>query len=136
VTHGRSRRSEDRAIGLIRELFFSWLANAIALIVAIAVLDDVTIGGIGDLLTAALLFGLLNTFVKPLLKLITLPLAVVTLRLIWFGVAMLMLLLTALIVDSFDIHGFLALFWATIIVWAVNLVLDLAPGPWHGTRRD
>jgi putative membrane protein len=136
VTHGRSFRSEDRDIGLIRELFFSWLANAVALIVAIAVLDDVTIGGVGDLLTAALLFGLLNTFVKPLLKLITLPLAVVTLRLIWFGVAMLMLLLTALIVDSFDIHGFLALFWATIIVWAVNLVLDLAPGPWHGTRRD
>lgn len=136
MTHARSSRSEHRAIGLIRELFFSFLANAIALIVAIAVLDDVTIGGIGDLLTAALVFGLLNTFVKPLLKLITLPLAVVTLRLIWFGVAMVMLLLTALIVDSFDIHGFLALVWATLIVWAVNLVLDLAPGPWHGTRRD
>jgi putative membrane protein len=136
VTHGPSFRSEDRDIGLIRELFFSWLANAVALIVAIAVLDDVTIGGVGDLLTAALLFGLLNTFVKPLLKLVTLPLAVVTLRLIWFGVAMLMLLLTALIIDSFDIHGFWALVWATIIVWVVNLVLDLAPGPWHGTRRD
>jgi putative membrane protein len=136
VTRARSTRAEHRAIGLIRELFFSWLANAIALIVAIAVLDDVTIGGVGDLLTAALLFGILNTFVKPLLKLITLPLAVVTLRLIWFGVAMLMLLLTAWIVDSFDIHGFMALLWATIIVWGVNLVLDLAPGPWHGTRRD
>jgi uncharacterized membrane protein YvlD (DUF360 family) len=60
----------------------------------------------------------------------------VTLRLIWFGVAALMLELTALIVDSFDIHGFLALIWATLIVWVVNLVLDLAPGPWHGTRRD
>jgi putative membrane protein len=136
VTRSRSCRSQHRAIGLIRELFFSWLANAIALIVAIAVLDGVTIGGVGDLLTAALLFGILNTFLKPLLKLITLPLAVVTLRLIWFGVAMLMLLLTAVIVDSFDIHGFMALLWATIIVWVVNLVLDLAPGPWHATRRD
>jgi putative membrane protein len=112
------------------------VANAIALVVAIAVLGDVTIGSFGDLLTAAFLFGILNTFVKPLLKLLTLPLAVVTLRLIWFGVALLMLELTALIVDSFDIHGFFALFWATIIVWVVNLALDLAPGPWHGTRRD
>lgn len=112
------------------------MANAIALIVVIAVLGDVTIGSFGDLLTAALLFGILNTVLKPLLKLVTLPLAVVTLRLIWFGVAMLMLLLTALIVDSFDIHGFVALFWATVIVWVVNLVLDLAPGPWRGTRRD
>lgn len=102
----------------------------------IAVLDKVTIGGVGALLGAALLFGLLNTLVKPVLKLITLPLAIITLRLIWFGVAMLMLLLTALIVPSFDIHGFWALVWSTIIVWVVNLLLDIVPGPWRHTRRD
>jgi putative membrane protein len=102
----------------------------------IAVLDKVTIGGVGALLGAALLFGLLNTLVKPVLKLITLPLAIITLRLIWFGVAMLMLLLTALIVPSFDIHDFWALVWSTIIVWVVNLLLDIVPGPWRHTRRD
>ena len=118
------------------QLLLSWLANAVALVVVIAVLDDVTIGSAGDLFVAALVFGLLNTFLKPILKLVTLPLAVITLRLIWFGVAMLMLLLTAVIVDSFEIHGFIALFWATLIVWAVNLALDLVPGPWRGTRRD
>lgn len=118
------------------QLLLSWLANAVALIVAIAVLDGVTIGSAADLFVAALVFGLLNTFVKPILKLITLPLAVITLRLIWFGVAMVMLLLTAWIVDSFNIHGFFALVWATLIVWAVNLALDIIPGPWRGTRRD
>jgi putative membrane protein len=100
------------------------------------VLDKVTIGGVGALLGAALLFGLLNTLVKPVLKLVTLPLAIVTLRLIWFGVSMLMLLLTAWIVDSFDIDGFWALVWATIIVWVVDLLLDLVPGPWQHTRGD
>jgi uncharacterized membrane protein YvlD (DUF360 family) len=49
---------------------------------------------------------------------------------------MLMLLLTAAIVDSFDIHGFWALVWATLIVWLVNLALDVVPGPWRHTRRD
>jgi putative membrane protein len=102
----------------------------------IVVLSGVTIGGVGDLLFAALLFGILNTFLKPVLRMLTLPLAIVTLRLIWFGVSMVMLLLTALIVGSFDIHGFWALVWATLIVWAVNLFLDLAPGPWRHTRRD
>jgi putative membrane protein len=106
------------------------------LLVVIAVFDDITIGGVGDLLVAALLFGLLNTILKPLVKFITLPLAVITLRLAWFGVAMLMLALTAAIVGSFEIHGFWALVWATLVIWAVNLVLDLAPGPWHRTRRD
>jgi len=96
----------------------------------------VTIGGIGALLGAALLFGLLNTLLKPILKFVTLPLAIITLRLAWFGVSMLMLLLTAWIVDSFDIHGFWALVWATIIVWVVNLLLDIVPGPWRNTRRD
>jgi putative membrane protein len=118
------------------QLLLSWLANAVALIVVIAVLNDVTIGSAGDLLAAAVVFGLLNTFLKPILKLVTLPLAVITLRLIWFVVAAVMLKLTALIVDSFDIHGLVALFWATLIVWAINLALDILPGPWRGTRRD
>jgi putative membrane protein len=104
--------------------------------VAVAVLDKVTVDDTGDLLLAAAIFGILNTFLKPFLKLATLPLAVITLRLIWFGVAMLMLLLTAGIVPGFDIHGFWALVWATVIVWVVNLLLDVIPGPWRHTRRD
>jgi putative membrane protein len=71
----------------VQSLFWSFAANAIVLAVIVAVFDKVTIGPTGDLLEAAVVFGLLNTIVKPLLKLITLPLAVVTLRLIWFGVA-------------------------------------------------
>ena len=104
--------------------------------VVIAAFDKVTIGGVGDLLVAALLFGILNTLLKPVIKLITLPLAVITLRLAWFGVSMLMLALTAAIVDSFEIDGFWALVWATVVVWVVNLALDLVPGPWRHTRRD
>jgi putative membrane protein len=120
----------------IESLLWSLVANAIALAVCVAVFSGVTIGSAGGLLEAALVFGLLNTFVKPLIKLLTLPLAVITLRLIWFLVAMAMLKLTAILVDSFKIHGFLTLVWATLLVWVVNLVLDLAPGPWRGTRRD
>ncbi len=120
----------------IESLLWSFVANALALWVAIVVFSGVTIGGVSDLLEAAVVFGLLNTFVKPLLKLVTLPLAVITLRLIWFFVAMLMLEVTTWIVSSFNIHGFLTLIWATLLIWAVNLVLDLAPGPWRGTRRD
>ncbi len=126
----------DRPIDLARSLFFSWAANAIALVVVIAVFDKVTIGSLGDLILAALLFGILNTVLKPVIKAITLPLAIITLRLAWFGVSMLMLILTAAIIDSFDIHGFWALVWATVVIWVVNLVLDIAPGPWKGTRRD
>jgi putative membrane protein len=119
----------------VHSLFWSFAANAIVLVVLCA-FPDISIGSASDLLLAALVFGLLNTIAKPLLKLITLPLAVVTLRLIWFAIAALMLKLTAIIVPSFDIHGFLTLLWATLAVWLLNLALDLVPGPWRGTRRD
>jgi putative membrane protein len=123
-------------IRLAKQLTLSWVANAITLAVVTAVLSGVEVDTVGDLIRAALLFGVLNTILKPLLRLLTLPLAFITLGLIWFGVAMLMLWLTDLLIDGFEIHGFRSLVWATIIVWAVNVVLDFVPGPWRGTRRD
>ena len=121
---------------LAKQLTLSWVANAIVLAIVTGVLSGVEVDSAGDLIRAALLFGILNTILKPFIRLLTLPLAVVTLGLIWFGVAMLMLWLTDLLVDGFDIHGFRTLVYATIIVWAVNVVLDFVPGPWRGTRRD
>jgi putative membrane protein len=123
-------------IRLAKQLTLSWVANAVVLAIVTAVLSGVEVDSAGDLIRAALLFGILNTILKPLLRLLTLPLAFITLGLIWFGVSMLMLWLTDLLVDGFDIHGFRTLVYATIIVWAVNVVLDFVPGPWRGTRRD
>ena len=125
-----------RMIRLAKQLTLSWVANAVTLVVVTVVLDGVKADNAGALISAALLFGILNSILKPLLRLLTLPLAVITLGLIWFGVAMLMLKLTAVLVDGFSIHGFRTLVYATIIVWAVNVVLDFVPGPWRGTRRD
>ena len=121
---------------LAKQLVLSWVANAVVLGIVTAVLSGVTADTAGDLIRAALLFGILNTVLKPVLRLLTLPLAFITLGLIWFGVSMLMLWLTSVLVSGFSIHGFRTLVWATIIVWAVNVVLDFVPGPWRGTRRD
>jgi putative membrane protein len=120
----------------ITSLLFSWLANAITLLVVILVLKKVEIGGLGALLGAAFIFGILNTFLKPILRFATIPFRILTLGLVSFLVSMLMLALTALIVPSFHIHGFWTLVIATIIVWVVNLLLDWVPGPWHHKRRD
>jgi putative membrane protein len=117
-------------------LTLSWIANAIALIVVAVLFSGIDFDGAGSLLLAAALFGVLNTVVKPLLKLVTLPFAVITLGLVWYLVAMAMLALTALLVGGFHINGFWTLVEATFVIWLVNLVLDVVPGPWRGTRRD
>ena len=123
-------------VRLAKQLTLSWVANAVVLAIVTAVLSGVTVDTGGDLIRAALLFGILNTILKPILRLLTLPLAFITLGLIWFGVAMLMLWLTAFFIDGFSINGFMTLIWATLVAWAVNIVLDFVPGPWRGTRRD
>ncbi len=120
---------------LTRRLFLSWLINAVVLAVTAAVLTRMTVASAGDLIVAAALFGILNTFLKPIARLLTLPFAIVTLGLAWFFVSMLMLYLTQDIVTGVDIHGFSTLVWATIIVWIVNLVLDAVIGTWRRERR-
>ncbi len=111
---------------MIRWLLTSWLVNAVVLGITAWILSGVSVGGSWTtLIWAALVFGLLNTILKPILKLLTLPFAIVTLGIAWFFVSMLMLWLTDLIIGNFDISGFWNYVWATIIVWAVNVVIDV-----------
>jgi len=120
---------------LTQRLLLSWIANAIVLAVTAAILSKVTVANAGDLILAAAVFGILNTSLKPIARLLTLPLAIVTLGVAWFFVSILMLYLTQAIVSGFDIDGFWTFVWATIIVWIVNLMLDNALGMWREEQK-
>jgi putative membrane protein len=110
---------------VVRWLVVSWAVNAIILGIVGWILDAVTFhGSAWTVIWSALIFGILNTVLKPLLKLVTLPLALVTFGLAWFFVSMLMLWLTQGIIDGFDIRGFWNYVLATILVWIGNLVVD------------
>jgi len=110
---------------VIRWLAVSWLANVIVLGVTGWLLSGVTFhGSAWTLIWSALVFGVLNTILKPVLKLLTLPFAILTLGIAWFFVSLFMLWLTQWIIGGFEINGFWNYVWATIIVWIVNLVVD------------
>ena len=125
-----------RLMRLAKQLTLSWVANAVVLAVVTAVLSGVTVDTVGDLIRAALLFGILNTIVKPIAAPADPAARVHHARadLVWRGDA------DALADRPADRRlrdpRLPSLFWATIIVWAVNVVLDFVPGPWRGTRRD
>ena len=111
---------------MLRWLFVSWAVNAIVLGIVGWILGSVTFhGSTWTVIWSALVFGILNTVLKPVLLFVTLPLALVTFGLAWFFVSMLMLWLTQGIINGFDIHGG---FWkyvlATILVWVVNMIVD------------
>ena len=106
-------------------ILLGWAVDAAALALAAWIFTGISVGGsAGTLILAALVYGLLATFVKPLLKLLTLPLAILTLGIAWFFVAMFILWLTDLIVSGLHIDGFWDLAGGTIVVWAVGVVAD------------
>ena len=113
-------------------LAISWAVDALALAVTAWIFSGVSVGGsAGTLVVAALVFGLLSSFVKPALKVLTFPLAIVTLGVAWFFVALFVLWLTDLIVGGFRIEGFWTLVGATVVVWAVGAVA----GHWLFPRK-
>ncbi len=123
------------ALPLTVRLAISWLTNALVLAIVAGLLANVTVKNVGSLLLAAAVFGVLNTVLKPLLRFVALPLAILTLGIAWFFVSMLMLDITDGIVSGFKIHGFWTLVAATLIVWLVNMALDHTPGPWQVAGR-
>ena len=102
-----------------------WAIDAAALAVAAWIFSGISVGGsAGTLILAALVYGILATFVKPVLKLITFPLMLVTLGVAWFFVAMFVLWLTDAFVGGLHIDGFWTLVGGTIVVWLVGAVVD------------
>ena len=113
------------------------IANAGALAVAVWVLGNITLTGdstgkkVGTLIVVALLFGLVNFLVKPIVKVLTFPLFILTLGLITLVVNALMLLLTSWLADKLDLSFHVEGFWTavlgaliiSIVSWALSLVL-------------
>ncbi|MEU2432236.1 MULTISPECIES: phage holin family protein [unclassified Streptomyces] len=113
------------------------IANAGALAVAIWLIQDITLTGDNTgkkaltLVLVALLFGLVNFFVKPLARLLTLPLFVLTLGLFTLVINALMLLLTSWLADKLGLNFHVEGFWTavlggliiSIVSWALNVVL-------------
>jgi len=109
---------------MLKQLIFVWVATAVALAVAAALIPSVDIdGGVGTLLWVALLFGLVNGLIGPLLRLISLPLTLVTFGLFGLVINGALLALTAGLSDALDVGGFLATIVAAVIISVVTAVL-------------
>jgi putative membrane protein len=109
---------------VIARLIASWAFNIAALFVADALIDGITFDDAWKVVVAGAIFGLVNLVLKPIVTLLSLPLIVLTLGIALFFVNLLMLALTAWLVPGFDIDGFWPAVGGTIVVWAVNAVLQ------------
>ena len=116
------------------KLIFRILINAFALWVAAYFVEGVTLSGsVFNWLIIAVIFGLVNAFIRPLVRLLTLPINLVTLGLFTFVVNAFMLMVTAWISGwlgdgalsiSGAMWGFIPALWASIIISIVSTVLN------------
>jgi len=109
-----------------RKLAVAWAGNIAAIFVAAWLLDGIDYGNDWwALVLAALVFSLVNAFVRPVVTVLSLPLIVLTLGIALFFVNLLMLYVTSWIVPDFTIDGFWSAVGATIVIWLVNWLLSV-----------
>jgi putative membrane protein len=112
------------------KFFLRWLINAVGLYVAILIVPGIEFGGNWiNLLWLALIFGLLNALLRPLLGLLTCPLIILTLGLFTLVLNTFMLWLTSRIGESFNlgltVNGFWPAFLGALVMSLVSIVLSL-----------
>jgi len=110
---------------MLRRLLYTWIVNVAAIWVASIFVDGIDYSeDYWVLIVTGLVFGLVNFLVKPIVKLLALPVIVVTLGIALFFINLLMLYITSWIVPGFEIDSFMSGIWATAIVTVINWVLQ------------
>ena len=108
------------------KLIIRWLLLAAALLLVAYLYPGVSVTSFGTALIAALVLGLLNTIVRPLLVLLTLPVTVLTLGLFLFVINALMFWAAASVLAGFNVAGFSAALIGSLIYSLCGMVIDLA----------
>ncbi len=102
----------------------TWLLTALSLIITAQVVPGFVVKGFVGALIAAVVLGLANAIVRPILVLLTLPLTIVSLGLFLFVVNALTLLLVSPITPGFKVTGFIPALLGSIVLSIVSGVLD------------
>ena len=108
------------------KLIVKWLLSATALLAIPYIYGGVQVTSFTAALFAALVIGLLNTIVRPVLVVLTLPVTVVTLGLFLFVINALMFWAAATVLDGFKVTGFGAALLGSLIYSVLSLVIESA----------
>jgi len=101
------------------------IVTAIAALAAAYVLPSVTIDGIKTALIVALVLAVLNTFVKPVLVFLTLPITILTLGLFLLVINAIMVMIAAWFIDGFTVGGWITAILFSLIVTIVSFIINM-----------
>jgi putative membrane protein len=108
------------------KLILKWLLSAMALLAVASLYSGVHVNSFSDALIAALVIGLLNSFVRPILIVLTLPVTVLTLGLFLFVINACMFWWASSLLSGFQVQGFGAALLGSLIYSFIGVVINSA----------
>ena len=113
-------------------LLLLWVLNAVALLAVTWLLPTIQVSGFGTALVAALVLGLINTLVRPVLAILTLPITVLTLGIFYLVLNGLLFWLASALLPGFHVEGFVSAMVGAVlyglIAWALSALIPNKKG--------
>ena len=108
------------------KIIVRWLLLAAALLLVAHLYSGVVVTSFVSAMIAALVIGLFNALLRPILVLLTLPVTVITLGLFLFVINALMFYFAAMVLDGFQVNGFVAALIGSLIYSLCSMLIDVA----------
>lgn len=107
-------------------IILRWVLNTFVLLLVGYLVPGINIESFFSALIAALILGLVNAVIRPILLILTLPVNILSLGLFTFVLNAIMFLIVSSIVKGFDITSFGAAFWGALIYWIITWIINLS----------
>src|SRR5262249_26962139 len=121
---GTGQREWGRVLSIMRHFVFRWAITTVAVMITPAFISGIRYDTLGALLAAALLLGILNAFVRPVLLILTVPLILITLGFFILIINALMLYWVPTMVIGFHVDKFGSAFWGSILISIISWLLS------------
>lgn len=113
----------------MKNVLINWLLSAITLVIVSQYVPGFHVASFVTALVVAVVLGIINAFIKPLITILTLPINILTLGLFSFVINAALLMFVSKLVAGFRIDTFVSALLAAILLWLVNLLLNIVIFP-------
>lgn len=101
-----------------------WFVTFLAVLLTERILPGISATGVGTLIVTALILGILNAILRPILLIITLPITILTFGLFALVINGIVLALTSVLIPGFIVYGFWSAVFGAIIISIVSAILN------------
>ena len=116
----------------MKNYIIRWLINAVGLLIVSKTMESIEIDSILTAVVAAAVIGIINTFLRPILIILTLPISILTLGLFTLVINGLIFYFVGNIVEGFQVTGFFAAFLGALILSIINILATFLIGMGKG----